>query len=96
MEWISHFLIQQPLHILGVAAALGILWGVIKPRVRSMLVAALTWLGYAVWEWVVLLHTPEANIRMDLLLLWPLLAILTIWALSKLGFTQVTRRKTRE
>lgn len=96
MEMLGRLFVQQPLHILGVAAVLGILWAVNKPHARSMLMAALAWLGYALWEWVVLVQSPEANIRVDLLLLWPILAILTIWALIKLGLTWVTQRNSHE
>lgn len=92
MELLSRLLVQQPLHILGVALVLGIMWAAITPRTRSMLVAALAWLGYAVWEWFVLVQSPKADIRVDLLLLWPLLAILTLWALIRL----VYRRKSHE
>jgi hypothetical protein len=92
MDGITAFLVQQPLHILGVALVLGMMWAAITPRVPSMRMAALAWLGYAFWEWIVLLQTPDANIRMDLLLLWPLLAILTLWALIRLFY----RRKSRE
>jgi hypothetical protein len=45
-----------------------------------LLVPALAWLAYAGWEWLVLTKTPEANIRIDLLLIWPLLAVVTLWA----------------
>lgn len=61
-----------------------------------MLITALAWLGYAVWEWIVLIQTPEANIRVDLLLIWPLLAILTLWALIKQGIPLVSRGKIHE
>jgi hypothetical protein len=37
------------------------------------------WALYAAWEWVVLTRTPEADIRVDLLLIWPLLALCSIW-----------------
>ncbi len=53
------------------------------PAVRHpdvLLVPALAWLAYAGWEWLVLTKTPEANIRIDLLLIWPLLAVVTLWA----------------
>ena len=96
MEALGGFLVQRPLHILGVAAVLGVLWVGIKPRARSMLMAALAWAGYAVWEWAVLVQTPEADIRVDLLVLWPLLAILTVWALIKLGLALAMRRKNHE
>jgi len=36
------------------------------------------------WEWLVLVATPEANIRFDLLLIWPVLAIVSIWALFRI------------
>jgi hypothetical protein len=31
-------------------------------------------------EWLVLAKTPDANIRVDLLLIWPLIGIATLWA----------------
>lgn len=45
--------------------------------------AGMAWLVYAAWEWLVLVKTPEANIRVDLLVIWPLLAMLTIWAVLR-------------
>jgi hypothetical protein len=38
---------------------------------------------YAAWEWLVLIKSPEADIRVDLLLIWPVQAILTVWALVR-------------
>jgi hypothetical protein len=46
-------------------------------------VAAITWALYAAWEWLVQVRTPEANIRVDLLVIWPALAILSVWALFR-------------
>jgi hypothetical protein len=51
---------------------------------RALAVAALTWLLYAAWEWLILLRTPEANIRVDLLIIYPVLAAATAWALVRL------------
>ena len=48
-----------------------------------LLLAAGGWLLYAAWEWLVLTKTPEANIRVDLLVIWPVLAILSLWALFR-------------
>ncbi|WP_162560004.1 hypothetical protein [Methylotetracoccus oryzae] len=45
-----------------------------------LFVPALVWLAYAAWEWLVLVKSPEANIRVDCLIIWPLLALLTLWA----------------
>jgi hypothetical protein len=80
VETLGRFLIQQPLHIAGVAAVFFLLWAVARPRSKVLLVAALAWTGYAGWEWLVLARTPEADIHVDLLLIWPVLAILSIWS----------------
>ena len=50
---------------------------------RVLLVAAAAWLAYAAWEWLVQARTPEANIRVDLLVIWPVLAILSLWAVFR-------------
>lgn len=43
----------------------------------SLLWTVGVWAAFAVWEWVLL--TQEANIRVDLLLIYPLLLGVTIW-----------------
>ena len=48
-----------------------------------LLTAAMTWGLYAAWEWLVQIKTPEANIRVDLLVMWPVLAILSVWMLFR-------------
>ena len=48
-----------------------------------LLIAAVAWGLYAAWELLVNLVTPEANIRVDLLLIWPALALLTFWAIVR-------------
>lgn len=48
---------------------------------RMLLVAAVAWIVYAAWEWLILVRTPKANIRVDLLVIWPALAIISAWAL---------------
>ena len=52
-------------------------------RATALLVPAAAWLLYAAWEWLITVRSPEANIRIDLLVLWPVLAILSIWFLVK-------------
>jgi CDP-diglyceride synthetase len=37
------------------------------------------WVAYAIWEWVILAQ--EANIRVDLFLIYPVLLVVTLWAL---------------
>jgi hypothetical protein len=89
-EPLSRFFVQQPLHILGVAAMYLLTWAALRWGIQSgvrhvdaILVPAAGWLAYAAWEWLVWVKTPEANIRVDLLAIWPLLVILTLWAVVK-------------
>ena len=87
MELLASLFVGKPLNILALAVlfligyltlrftALGI------PRhPRSMLIASAAWGLYAAWEWLVQIKTPEANIRVDLLVMWPVLAIISAWA----------------
>lgn len=88
IDWLARWLVAQPAHILLVAAALAALWllgraTVLRnaPRANVLWVPALLWLAYAGWEWLVVTQTPDANIRVDLMLIWPVLGLATAWAL---------------
>jgi hypothetical protein len=90
MEAIASLLVGKPLNILVVAIAF--LVGYLVPwltalgnrrRFGSLLIASVAWGVYAAWEWLVQAKTPEANIRIDLLVIWPMLAILSAWALYR-------------
>jgi len=89
VRFLAALLVGKPLSILVVAAlfALGYLRvrtsGAGGGQPRWLLVAAVAWALYAAWEWLVLIKTPEADIRADLLLIWPVLAILSAWALFR-------------
>ena len=50
---------------------------------RSLCIASTVWGLYAAWEWLVQIKTPETNIRVDLLVIWPVLAILSAWTLYR-------------
>jgi hypothetical protein len=91
MDFLSSLFVGRPLPILAVAAAF--LAGRLVLRLTSLgagrnlrwlLVAAIAWALYAAWEWLVLVRTPEANIRVDLMVIWPVLALLSAWALLRL------------
>jgi len=101
MEFLSRWLAQQTGHILAVAVFLRALWVVCRatvlrdaPKANVLWVPALLWVAYAAWEWLMLKKTPEADIRVDLLVIWPLLGIVMVWALSRaaLGWRSVRRR----
>ena len=86
MTQLSSLVVQNPLNV-GLVAAV-FLAGFLILRFTgagagrhptSLLVPTVGWLLYAAWEWFVAVKSPEANIRVDLLLIWPVLLILSIW-----------------
>jgi len=90
LEILSRWLIQQPGHILLIAAINLALWAAGRatvlrtvPKSNVLWVPAVAWLAYAGWEWLVLVKSPEANIRVDLLLIWPVIGLATLWALVR-------------
>lgn len=87
LELLSRWLVQEPAHILLIAAVNLALWAMCRatvlrtaPKSNLLWVPALAWLAYAGWEWLVLVRSPEANIRVDLLLIWPAIGLVTVWA----------------
>jgi hypothetical protein len=88
MDLLVSLFVGKPLVILLVAAlfmagdlALRSRWRGVGHQPRSLRIAAFAWGIYAGWEWLVLRSTPGADIRVDLLLIWPLLVILSAWSL---------------
>lgn len=80
--------VGKPLAILVVAAAFLAADLALRSRrpgrddhSRWLRITALAWGSYAAWEWLVLRITPEADIRVDLLLIWPALISLSAWSL---------------
>jgi len=86
LEFLASLFIGKPLPILAVAAVFLLAFIVLlctpvglERQPRSLLFPAAAWATYAAWEWLVLICTPEANIRVDLMLIWPILLIISIW-----------------
>lgn len=86
MEFLASLLVGRPLNIVAVAAVflaghfIVRFTGVGSGRHSwSLVVVAGVWSLYAAWEWLILVRTPEANIRVDLMLIWPVLLIVSIW-----------------
>ena len=77
MRWTT-LLIDHPWLALLVATALALVWR--SCLSRTALVAAVLWVAYAAWEITVSEHRLDANIRIDLLVIYPLLAVLTVLA----------------
>ena len=68
------------------ALILAVVFGVLYFRCRRpvVLVATLAWLAYFPYEQAMklrILCSGECNIRVDLLLFYPILAVLTLWAI---------------
>jgi ABC-type proline/glycine betaine transport system permease subunit len=90
MELLASLFVGKPQNILAVAVVF--LAGYLLLRFTALglarhpqllLIASTAWGLYAAWEWLVKVMTPEANIRVDLLVMWPVLAILSAWALFR-------------
>ena len=86
MEFLAALLVGSPLNILIVAVLFLTAFILLSRspvgagrRPRSLLVPAGFWAAYAAWELLVRIVTPEANIRVDLLLIWPFLLCVSIW-----------------
>jgi hypothetical protein len=91
LEAVAALFVAKPLNILAIAIAF--LAGYAVPRFTALgvnrhpgplFVASSAWGLYAAWEWLVQVKTPEADIRVDLVVIWPLLAVLSAWALFRL------------
>ena len=90
MEFVGWLFIGKPLRSAAVAAVFLVLYAAMRrwgagphPTSRWPLAAAVAWLAYAAWEWLILVRTPEANIRIDLLVIYPALAVISLWALFR-------------
>ena len=90
MEFLVAFFVGKPQNILAVAVVFRVGYATLQVvtmnsvrHPRSLLMASTAWALYAVWEWLVQIKTPEANIRVDLLVIWPILAIFSVWALFR-------------
>jgi hypothetical protein len=89
MSDVLQFFIQHPLRILMLAALPATVWASLRWGLRfGRRADPLLWpvagvVAFAAWEWLVMVRTPEANLRVDLLLIWPLLALLTLWSLFR-------------
>jgi len=72
-------LIQYPWLAIGIVAIFGVIW--YRKHNLATLIATALWALYAVWEYLMfarILCTGDCNIRVDLILLYPLLALVSI------------------
>ena len=65
-----------------------------RPR-PVVIIAGILWLLYAVWEFLIgygVLCDAKCNIRVDVILLWPLLGIATLYASNTPGQRSVVKK----
>jgi len=79
--------VHHPQRLLFVSLGFVALWGLLRlgagqgGRQRTaLLVPAAFFAVFAAWEWLVMTRTPEADIRVDLLLIWPAALAVTAWS----------------
>ena len=83
------FFVQHPARILALSSIFVLAWVVLRSgslatRANPLLWPAAYCLVFAGWEWLVMIRTPEANIRIDLLFIWPLLLLFVVWSLWRI------------
>jgi len=88
METLAWLFVGRPPAILAVAVLLAAgQWALRRKasarRGRALAWAAAAWGAYAAWEWLVATVSPEANIRVDLLFIWPILSGITVFCVFK-------------
>jgi hypothetical protein len=87
LAWFVH----QPLRLAALAVPFILTWLVLRRgsgsravRSRAALYPAGFFLAFAAWEWLVMWRSPEADIRVDLLVIWPVAVIIAIRALLRI------------
>ena len=90
MSQILSWFVHHPLRLAALAVPFILLWlflgrdnGARAARSRVLLYPAGLFLAFAGWEWLVMTRTPDADIRVDLLLIWPIAALVAVWALVR-------------
>ena len=90
MDFLTSLFVAKPFNILAIAAVFFILFLILRftglgdgKNAMVLLVPIIAWALYATGEWAIVMWSPEANIRVDLLIIWPVLVILSVWFLIK-------------
>jgi hypothetical protein len=85
MDVLARILVGNPWAILAISALfLGAHLALrLRAPGRHLLVAGVAWALYAGWEWMVQARTPGANIRVDLLVIWPVVFLISAWAIYR-------------
>ncbi len=93
LQWMA-ILIEWPWLAFAVAAFLGALFAALRTRLSAG--AALLWAAYGIYEYLQYFRitcTGECNIRLDLLIAYPLLIAATVAALAGAAWRQWGRAR---
>ncbi len=93
MHFLANLLIGKPLSILLIAFVFMIIYLIFRKfnlghRARYLGLTSILWLLYALWELLIKLKTPDADIRVDLLIIWPVIFILSLLSIILLFFNK--------
>ncbi len=83
---------------LTIVAGCGFIWLFLRKGRWTALVAAFSWFGYGLWEYGMkmrILCSGDCNIRVDLLLIYPLLFLISGWALIQCALLTTHHRGQR-
>lgn len=86
MEMLGNLFVQNPAGIFLVSGVFFVAYLLLRNvsglgRTRWLLWAASAWAVWAIWEFLIVRFSPEANIRVDLLLIIPVVLGLSIAAI---------------
>lgn len=91
MSELLGWFVHQPLRLAAIGGVFLVLSlfvrgvpGRAASRGRVLMLPAAFFVAFAAWEWLVTTRSPEANIRVDLLLLWPAALAAVAWSLYRL------------
>ena len=82
MNFLTNLLVAKPLSIFGIACIFFIGYLIVRNfshqhSAKYLGLTSILWLLYALWEFWVQFKTPQADIRIDLLIIWPVIFMLT-------------------
>jgi hypothetical protein len=88
MKLLTTLFVGHPVNVLIVGIIFLTVYGLVhlkffevKQGKKLILITTIAWWLYTAWDWQVQVWTPEANIRVDLMIIWPVLAILSLWSI---------------
>ena len=91
MHFLANLLVGKPLSIFLIAVAFFIAYLIVRNfshrrRAKYLGITTIFWLLYAACELLIKIKTPDADIRVDLLVIWPVIFVLSLFSIILLFF----------